>query len=92
MGPAAAIDSGMVDITKFWQLKRSLDLYNLATKEPFTAPDVRGIWIYGPPGTGKTHRARTRYGKVYLKPQNKWWDGYQGEETVVIDDLDFNGG
>lgn len=92
MGPAAAIDTGMVDITKFWQLKRSLDLYNLATKEPYTAEDVRGIWIVGPPGTGKTHRARTRYGKVYLKPQNKWFDGYQGEETIVIDDMDFNGG
>lgn len=67
MGAVAATEAGYADITRFYQLKRSLDLYALSTKEPYTADDVRGIWIYGPPGTGKTHRARTRYGKVFMK-------------------------
>lgn len=51
---------------------------------------VRGVWIYGPPGTGKTHLARS-YGDVYLKAQNKWFDGYTGQATIVLDDFDSQG-
>lgn len=41
---------------------------------------------------GKSHHARVLAGKsVYLKPQSKWWDGYEGQETVILDDLDFGG-
>jgi len=49
-----------------------------------------GIWIYGESGTGKTTAARTEYGDYYSKCANKWWDGYQGEDTVIIEDLDPN--
>ena len=50
---------------------------------------VRGIWIHGPPGTGKTHYVHETYGdSLFVKQQNKWWDGYLGEETVLIDDMD----
>jgi hypothetical protein len=50
--------------------------------------DVKGHWYWGPPGTGKSHKARADYPNSYLKSQNKWWDGYQGQPTVIIDDLD----
>lgn len=52
---------------------------------------MRGIWIWGPPGTGKTTFARTEYAEpsqIYVKAQNKWWDGYTGQKVVVLDDLD----
>jgi hypothetical protein len=26
-----------------------------------------------------------------LKPQTKWWDGYAGQETVIIEDMDEMG-
>lgn len=65
----------------------------LANEKPsYTSETVRGIWFYGPPGTGKTHAARHEYGSVfYIKPQNKWFDGYQGEKVIVLDDLDKQG-
>lgn len=47
-----------------------------------------GYWIYGPPGTGKTSMAHALYPDAYPKALNEWWDGYQGESTVIIDDLD----
>lgn len=46
----------------------------------------------GPTGTGKTYRAWRKakaFGPVYWKSSTtKWWDGYAGEENVIIDEFD----
>lgn len=45
--------------------------------------------VLGPPGTGKTSLIHRLYPKAYWKSHNKWWDGYQAESVVVMDE--FNG-
>jgi hypothetical protein len=52
---------------------------------------TRGVWIHGNPGCGKTHMIRENFGAeggLYLKNNNKWWDGYQGQKFVVLEDVD----
>lgn len=44
-------------------------------------------WIYGKTGTGKSWYARTTYPEHFIKPNNGWWDGYQGQATVIYEDL-----
>lgn len=54
--------------------------------------DFRKLKVYvywGAPGTGKTRTVYTK-GPVYnYNWRAKWWDGYEGEDILLIDD--FNG-
>lgn len=56
--------------------------------KPVDLPAPCGLWVWGPPGVGKSHWVREQYPNAFFKPQNKWWDGYQGEKFVILDDFD----
>ncbi len=44
-------------------------------------------WIYGPTGSGKSSLIRSLGRAFYPKGMNKWWDGYDGEDIIVLDDF-----
>lgn len=49
----------------------------------------KNYWIYGKQGTGKTswvYRQAERIGSLFRKNQNKWWDGFESQRIVLIDD------
>lgn len=69
------------------------NLKSIKTDYMVRKPDldnVCGTWYYGKPGVGKTRLVTKLYPNAYLKRMNKWFDGYQHEEVIVVDDLDMS--
>jgi len=73
---------------RYWT---GLERIKYLNTQPYMHDDVRGFWYVGPPGTGKSHKAYSENPDAYRKSQNKWWDGYDNHETVILDDLDDQG-
>lgn len=61
--------------------------HQLAVDRKRDAKDVTGIWFFGESGAGKSHRARHYSDVFYIKGINKWWDNYEGEDTVILEDV-----
>lgn len=57
-------------------------------KMPKRSEKTQVYLIYGPPGLGKTTWVREQLdpNNYWKSPNNNWWDGYDGQEDVVMDD------
>lgn len=67
---------------------RNVDKVRMVIQDPPQDLTERcGIWFTGPPKSGKSMRAR-KFGSFYEKNCNKWWDGYNNEDIIIIDDID----
>ena len=46
-----------------------------------------GFFFYGKTGSGKTRTAFEELPKIYTPLSYKWWEGYEGQTEVLIDDF-----
>lgn len=84
------LESGEICYLQVPALKKARLIMAQETLTATQADDIRGAWFYGPPGTGKSRTARELYPEAYIKAENKWWDGYTGQSSVILDDMDTN--
>lgn len=70
------------------QIKTYEYIYSKYKELPQDRSELDNIWIFGPSGCGKSRYVREHYAVHYSKGMNKWWDGYNGEDVVVLDDFD----
>lgn len=71
------MDDGDINLIDLPRLIKAKDLY--ALQEPGYEGPRTCFWIWGSTGAGKSRRAHEDYPEAYIKPQSKWWDGYQGQ-------------
>jgi len=73
---------------RYWYTKnfRKVDrLISICTPKRTAKPIV--TVIIGPTGTGKTRAVVEQYPDLYIKQQGKWWDNYQSQKTVLLDEF-----
>lgn len=88
IGVIAAVDEGLINLERLPQIKKAVDLYAIMAKKPDTIDGhLTNEYHWGEPGTGKSRGVRTKYPDAFIKSNDIWWDGYQGEETVIIEEF-----
>ncbi len=97
----AMLDSGasMGDVARaapelFVKMYRGFQEYALRTNNHPRTFRSAVIWRWGKYGTGKSWFVKNKHaGNLYIKePAHKWWNGYAGQEAVLIDDFDATDG
>lgn len=55
-------------------------------ERPLIIEELQNEWWYGETGTGKSRELWERFPGHYQKSLNKWWDGYNNEAIVAIEE------
>lgn len=50
--------------------------------------ELDNLWICGPSGCGKSRWSRSEHPGCFVKSMTKWWDGYNHEDVVLLEDFD----
>jgi hypothetical protein len=74
------------DFIKYHSGLTKLSYTSIIDRRAEDEPDVR-LYI-GPSGSGKTRSVYSewRSDQIYQKDGSKWWDGYCGQEVILMDD------
>jgi len=72
--------------SSFIRYQKGITAYRLV--RPVVRSWAMEIEVYwGPTGCGKSRTVFDKYPYAYWKPAGPWWDGYDGHETVVLDEF-----
>jgi len=75
----------------YLKFHKGIHMLKSVLTDPYHHEDIRGLWYVGVPGAGKSRKALEENPGAYRKAQNKWFDGYDGETCIILDDLDKGG-
>lgn len=76
----------MENVANYQQLKYAEGLAKYI--KPPKRDDIECFWFWGPTGTGKTRTVHELEDDLYgAQDDLKWWDGYFGQEAVIVDDF-----
>lgn len=68
---------------------KGLEKLDQTWKENENERDLVIYWLYGEPRTGKSRYARDKFKDIFQKPDGgMWFDGYKGQKTLLLEDLD----
>lgn len=85
---------GLDTIAKYKNAMKAVKIARLRKAERDFQTDA--VWCWGPTGTGKTHwimeqlKDVPKSNRLFHSYDGEWWDDYDGQEYVVLDD--FRGG
>ena len=66
---------------------RGINALRNALIQPRKNALTKCVVYWGAPGIGKSKKAWELYPEAYSKNDTKWWDYYNGEDTVIWDDF-----
>lgn len=91
-GAQQAVKDGDIPLKDLKKFVEAIELYKNIEAKVDPLPHLDNHWVYGQSGVGKSRSQRQRYQSIYIKaPDSEWWTGYNGQETVLIDDFEpFN--
>lgn len=74
------------------QYRKGFSAYRSLVGSSTTRTDLKVVVFYGAPGTGKTRFVWEQFPDLFSvdDAELRWFDGYRGQETVLIDD--YRGG
>jgi hypothetical protein len=89
---ASLLDCYEEDFATTAKFSRAFKEYaDLKRRKLYRTEETKGIWYYGVTGTGKSHKAFENFDPdttyVMEPADHGWWDGYEGESTVIINEF-----
>jgi len=79
------LDLANDDFELWVKYHRAFQHYSLISSKPRNFKTEICV-IQGPTGSGKSFYCQQYDDNAYWKPRGSWWDGYQGNSTVIIDE------